>query len=50
MLSFIRKCHQAISVEMPLVGACDILRKKVETADYRNLLTESADKMQGSAN
>jgi hypothetical protein len=45
MLSFIRKRHQAISVEMPLVGAWDILQTKVETADYRNLLKESADKM-----
>ncbi len=45
MLSFIRKRHQANSVEMPLVGARDILRTKVKTADYRNQLTESADKM-----
>jgi hypothetical protein len=45
MQPFIRKRHPTIRCNVPSVGTRDIPLTKIETADYGNMLTESADKM-----
>ncbi len=45
MQSFTRKRHPTIIGDIPSVGTWNIPLTRIETADYGNMLTESADKM-----